>query len=136
VIAVNVDRGHSPAPNGKHEYNTDSMLYREAHVPQELERPEVYQEVGYGIDHSGDNVKDAFIDAVIGIDARIPVRRSWSRRLVSIGSVSRVRRKHVRALKYRYQHRADPPGIKTRDHYPAKDRISSRLEQVQVRKAN
>ena len=48
-------------------------------MPQELDRPEVHQEVGCGIDDSGDDVEHGAVDAIIRMDVRIPIGSRWSR---------------------------------------------------------
>jgi hypothetical protein len=63
------------------------MLDREAHVPQELNGPEVDEEIGPRVDHPSDGVENILVYAILDLDVRIPI---GSRR-AGVRSACRIR---------------------------------------------
>jgi hypothetical protein len=49
------------------------MLDGEAHVPQELNGPEVDEEIRPRVDHPSDDVEHILVYAILGFDVRIPI---------------------------------------------------------------
>jgi hypothetical protein len=121
-----------PNANDEEENDAELLLRRDLDAPQELNRPEVDNEVSGAVDHTSDDVENAGIDAVLGLDGRLPVRRSRSVVLVLL----QVRLRNVPALQNGDQNCADGVAAEANDHGPAEDGVPFCGKEEQIREAD
>jgi len=82
------------------------LLRWDLDAPQELNGPQVHDEVRAAVDDSRDDVENVSVDAVLGLDRHVPVGSSWA------------------ALENGNQNGADRIAREGDNHCPAEDNVA------------